>query len=184
MTPDELTAAADTRVRARIQAATRRRQQQTDARALRQAARDAGLHNRHTTKLTRNALAAHHQEKTMTTANSEQTPNPMPPALYSDSSTDPLGSLAYRHLVDRATEAHAIALHYQADTSPEAATEAMSTALAAVAPGFAAAAIARIAEDPALNLTEDQTLYLGALATFFDLDVVEDITGANGSPAS
>lgn len=62
MTPNELRAAADQRVRARIAASAALRQQKADARALRQAARAAGLHSRHTAKLTRNALAQHHHD--------------------------------------------------------------------------------------------------------------------------
>jgi hypothetical protein len=56
----------------------------------------------------------------------------------------------------------------------------MGMALAAVAPGFAAAALTRISEDPALGLTAAQRMYLGDLAADLDLDVVEYLTGANG----
>ncbi|MEV6774735.1 hypothetical protein [Streptomyces syringium] len=71
------------------------------------------------------------------------------PALRFEPADDPLGTLAFRRLTDRAHEAYGIALHYQPAEDEEAATrEAMSHALLSVSFGFAAAAPERIATDP------------------------------------
>ncbi|WP_274036260.1 hypothetical protein [Streptomyces sp. MMBL 11-1] len=103
------------------------------------------------------------------------------PALRFEPVDDPLGTLALRQLTGRAWVSYGIALHYQAEDDEAAATtEAMSHALQSVSPGFAAAALLRIASDPRLGLTDEQFLYLHERAAELDLSVVEDLTGANG----
>jgi len=103
------------------------------------------------------------------------------PVLRFEPDDDPLATLALRALTERAWVAHGIALHYQAGDDTAAETmESMSHALQSVAPGFAAAALLRIADDPRLGLTDTQHLYLHERAAELDLSVVEDLTGANG----
>ncbi|MEW2121796.1 hypothetical protein AB0945_43105 [Streptomyces sp. NPDC005474] len=103
------------------------------------------------------------------------------PVLRFEPTDDALGTLALNGLTDRACESYGIALHYQAaDTEAETAREAMSHALQTVSCGFAAAALERIAADPALGLTEEQYLHLCERAAELDLSVVEDLTGASG----
>ncbi|MFD9597370.1 hypothetical protein ACFWA9_32100 [Kitasatospora sp. NPDC059973] len=93
---------------------------------------------------------------------------------------DPLNRLAYRGVFDSAVESFEIALHYQDGRGEEACEEALHNALAAAGPGIAAAALLRVASDPALGLDLDQWEHLHRLATELDLDVVEDLGGANG----
>ncbi|MFB7375834.1 hypothetical protein ACFC6U_03140 [Kitasatospora purpeofusca] len=93
---------------------------------------------------------------------------------------DPLDGLAWRGVTARATEAFEIALHYQDGTGPKACAEALLNALHAASPGIVAAALVRVADDPALGLDADQWEYLHNLAGTIDLDTLEDLTGANG----
>ncbi|MEU1425326.1 hypothetical protein [Kitasatospora sp. NPDC005751] len=93
---------------------------------------------------------------------------------------DPLDRLAYRRVFDSAVESFEIALHYQDDRGEEACEEALHNALAAAGPGIAAAALLRVASDPALGLDLDQWEHLHRLAAELDLNVVEDLGGANG----
>ncbi|MFJ7250170.1 hypothetical protein ACIQWA_36800 [Kitasatospora sp. NPDC098652] len=93
---------------------------------------------------------------------------------------EPLDQLAYRHVSARATEAFLIALHYQGREDPAAYAQAMHNALAVAADGVAAAALLRVADDPALGLDGDQWEYLHEVAGRLDLDTVENLTGANG----
>lgn len=103
------------------------------------------------------------------------------PVLRFEPVDDPLATLALRELTERAWVSYGIALHYQpGHNEVEATTEAMSHALETVAPGFAAAALLRIAVDPRLGLTGEQYSYLHERAAELDLSVVEDLTGANG----
>lgn len=79
---------------------------------------------------------------------------------------------AFNALVVRAAEAYGIALHY-ADDDPDAAGEAMSHALGAVARGFAAATLEILAQDEVLALSIDQKLHLDELIVELDLETSE-----------
>ncbi|WNI19482.1 hypothetical protein [Actinacidiphila sp. ITFR-21] len=88
-------------------------------------------------------------------------------------------------LAGRAWDAYGIALRYTGaadQNDPEATMEAMRHAVQAVARGFAAATLARIADDPALDLTLDQCHYLDALAAEIDLDTIEALDGSADLP--
>jgi hypothetical protein len=91
--------------------------------------------------------------------------------------SDLLRTQAFTNLVDRAAEAYGIAMHY-ADDDPDAASEAMNHALAAVARGFAAAALEAVTRDEALRLSLDQKLRLDELSGELDLETVETLRGA------
>ncbi|HBF84950.1 MAG TPA: hypothetical protein DD420_34990 [Streptomyces sp.] len=84
---------------------------------------------------------------------------------------------AFGALVARAAEAYGIALHY-ADDDPDAAGEAMSHALGAVARGFAAATLEILAQDEILALNLDQKLHLDELIVELDLETSERLHGA------
>lgn len=62
---------------------------------------------------------------------------------------------AFANLVDRAAEAHGIALHYAGD-DPDADEQAMHQALLAVSRGFAAATMESLARDEELALSTEQ----------------------------
>ncbi|SCG07843.1 hypothetical protein GA0115259_111994 [Streptomyces sp. MnatMP-M17] len=79
---------------------------------------------------------------------------------------------AFNALVARAGEAYGIALHY-ADGDPDAAGEAMSHALGAVARGFAAATLEILAQDEVLALNIDQKHHLDELIVELDLETSE-----------
>ncbi|MDH6129926.1 hypothetical protein [Kitasatospora sp. GP82] len=94
---------------------------------------------------------------------------------------DPFDHQAYQRVLDRGSEAFEIALHYQGAGQPvHARAEALHNALAVMAPAVAAAAILRASFDPALGLDLGQWEHLQEVAGVLDLDVVEDLTGANG----
>ncbi|MEV7897927.1 hypothetical protein [Streptomyces cyaneofuscatus] len=80
---------------------------------------------------------------------------------------------AFNALVARAAEAYGIALHYADDEDPDAAGEAMSHALGAVARGFAAATLEILAQDKVLALSIDQKLHLDELIVELDLKTSE-----------
>ncbi|TXS08095.1 hypothetical protein EAO70_35495 [Streptomyces sp. adm13(2018)] len=103
--------------------------------------------------------------------------------VLADSPADPLGTMAYQRIQERAFEAYGIAHHYAVHDGADAehaSRTALDAALGAAARGFAAAAVHRILERLALELTEDQAELLGGWAADLDLEVVEDIAGANG----
>lgn len=91
---------------------------------------------------------------------------------------DPYDSPALRHVGARAAHAFEIALAYQGGRDEEACAEALLEALAAAGPGIAATALARIADDPALGLGDDQQDYLHTVAADLDIDTVASLTGA------
>jgi len=101
------------------------------------------------------------------------------PVLDFDPRRDPAGARALEHLPERAGEAFGLALHHQPDHGPEAVREALRAALGSVAPGFAAAALHRVAREPALDLTDEQREALTDRATDIDPGVTEDLTGSD-----
>ncbi|MET8703789.1 hypothetical protein ABZW10_33795 [Kitasatospora sp. NPDC004723] len=93
---------------------------------------------------------------------------------------DPLDHLTYQSVFDHAAESFEIALHYQDGYGERARAQALHNALAAAGPGIAAAALLRVAGDPALGLDPDQWEHLHLIAAELDLRVAEDLGGANG----
>ncbi|MGW2542287.1 hypothetical protein ACWC5I_15800 [Kitasatospora sp. NPDC001574] len=93
---------------------------------------------------------------------------------------DPLDRLAYRRVAESASEFFEIALHYQGGRGEKTCGQALQNALAAAGPGIAAAALLRVADDPALGLEDGQWEHLHRITTEFNLRVVEDLGGANG----
>ncbi|MFF4847971.1 hypothetical protein [Streptomyces sp. NPDC001194] len=107
-----------------------------------------------------------------------------PRLVLASDPTDPLTAKAHRRLLDRAAEAYGIAHHYalqEASDAESAHQEALAAALAAVGPGYGAAAIHGVSERLAADLPETTLRTLGDWAAEIDLEVVEDITGANGT---
>ncbi|MFJ6837337.1 hypothetical protein [Streptomyces sp. NPDC091209] len=103
------------------------------------------------------------------------------PVLRADQG-DACANAALERISARAVEVHGMAAHYAADLpATDAADAAMCQAVAAAAPGLAAAAIQLIASDEALGLTLEQH-YLWERAAELDLAVVEDLTGAHIMP--
>ncbi|GGN61329.1 hypothetical protein GCM10012285_60120 [Streptomyces kronopolitis] len=96
--------------------------------------------------------------------------------------SDPGVSTALEALAARAWRSYGIALHYTGEDDrdgAEATMEAMRHAVQAVAPGFTAAALVRLAEDPRLGLSPEQRLFLDHLAVDLDLETVEALDGAD-----
>lgn len=101
------------------------------------------------------------------------------PVLRADQD-DACANAALERISARAVEVHGMAAHYAADLpAADAADEAMRQAVAAAAPGLAAAALQLIASDEVLGLTREQQMYLWERAAELDLAVVEDLTGTH-----
>ncbi|MFE9991804.1 hypothetical protein ACFYRK_33700 [Streptomyces sp. NPDC005381] len=104
------------------------------------------------------------------------------PVLRADQG-DACANAALERISARAVEVHGMAAHYAADLpAADAADEAIRQAVAAAAPGLAAAALQLIASDEALGLTPEQQMYMWERAAELDLAVVEDLTGAHTMP--
>ncbi|MFD9687341.1 hypothetical protein ACFWXO_16475 [Kitasatospora sp. NPDC059088] len=105
-----------------------------------------------------------------------------PRFVLGNDDTNALDRHAYQRVLARGSESFEIALYYQGgDEHPmQARAEALHNALAVMAPAVAAAAILRASYDPALGLDQEQWKHLQDVAGALDLDVVEDLTGANG----
>ncbi|MFE2070447.1 hypothetical protein ACFXDH_50205 [Streptomyces sp. NPDC059467] len=104
------------------------------------------------------------------------------PVLRADQG-DACANAALERISARAVEVHGMAARYAADLpTTDAADEAMRQAVAAAAPGLAAA-LQLIASDEALGLTPEQQIYLWERAAELDLAVVEDLTGTHMMPA-
>ncbi|MFD5453611.1 hypothetical protein [Streptomyces olivaceus] len=105
------------------------------------------------------------------------------PVLRADQG-DACANAALERISARAVEVHGMAARYAADLpAADAADEAMRQAVAAAAPGLAAAALQLIASDEELGLTPEQQMYMWKRAAELDLAVVEDLTGAHTMPA-
>ncbi|MFF7188901.1 hypothetical protein ACFZAR_27420 [Streptomyces sp. NPDC008222] len=76
---------------------------------------------------------------------------------------------AFTNLVARAAEAYGLSLR-RADDDPDAAVEAMTHALGAVARGFAAATLETLARHEVLALSIEQELYLDELIVELGLE--------------
>ncbi|MFL6096132.1 MAG: hypothetical protein ACJ71Y_11840 [Blastococcus sp.] len=98
--------------------------------------------------------------------------------------SDPLGQLAFKRIQDRAIEAF---LRGQQDAvdcdleGREVYEHAVAAVLEAVGRAYAAAAINQVAEVLIDKLDEDAYVALGDVAATLDLEVVEDLDGANGT---
>lgn len=96
----------------------------------------------------------------------------------------PYGQLAFKRIQDRAVEAF---LSGQRDAvscdleGRELYEHALAAVLEAVGRAYAAAALNRVAETLIDKLDEDTYVALGDIAATLDLDVVEDLDGANGT---
>lgn len=85
---------------------------------------------------------------------------------------------AFNNLVDRAVVAYGIAQHYADDDDADAAAEAMSHAVGAVARGLVAAALEALAQDEVLALSLDQKTHLDELIVELDLETSEILHAA------
>ncbi|MFJ5306117.1 hypothetical protein [Streptomyces sp. NPDC088350] len=100
--------------------------------------------------------------------------------------SDPYGQLAFRRIQERAVEAY---IGGQADaarcelTGREADAHAVAAVLEAVGRAYAAAALNQAAQLVIDQVDEDTYVTLGDIAATLDLDVVEDLDGANGTGA-
>ncbi|MDX3555310.1 hypothetical protein PV729_26685 [Streptomyces europaeiscabiei] len=96
--------------------------------------------------------------------------------------SDPHGQLAFKRIQERAIEAY-IGGQHQATVLELAGREAEDLAIAAVLEAvgraYAAAALNKAAQVLADKLDEETYLALGDVAATLDLDVVEDLDGAN-----
>jgi hypothetical protein len=99
--------------------------------------------------------------------------------------SNPYSELAYKRVHARAVEAYMSgrhdATHYLGLEGDAAHQHALSSVLASVGRAYAAAAITQVAEVLADKLDEDIYLALGNIAATLDLEVVEDLDGANGT---
>lgn len=97
----------------------------------------------------------------------------------------PYSELAYERVHARAVEAYMSgqrdATHYLGLEGDAAHRHALSSVLASVGRAYAAAAINQVAETLADKLDEDTCMALADIATTLDLEVVEDLSGANGT---
>ncbi|KOV13303.1 hypothetical protein ADK60_29860 [Streptomyces sp. XY431] len=132
------------------------------------------------TALTGDLATATEAGRTATAAGTARACPARRPRTLGADHADPLDRLAYRRVFDRAAEAFEIALHYQGDDGELARAQALHNALAAAGLGIAAAALLRVADDPALGLDPDQWEHLHRIAAELNVRVVEDLGGANG----
>lgn len=99
--------------------------------------------------------------------------------------TSPYSQLAYRRVHARAVEAYIGGRHAAVqylDLEEDAAHQhALSAVLADVGRAYAAAAINHVLHTLADKLDEDTYTALGGIAATLDLEVVEDLDGANGT---
>jgi hypothetical protein len=100
--------------------------------------------------------------------------------------SDPYGQLAFKRIQERAIEAHISGRHLAArlDLEGREADEyAVAAVLDAVGRAYAAAAVNKVAELLMDKLDEDTYVNLAEIAGALDLDVCEDLDGANGDAA-
>ncbi|NYV73123.1 hypothetical protein [Streptomyces sp. UH6] len=98
--------------------------------------------------------------------------------------SDPCGQLAFKRVQQRAIEAYLSGQHEAAVLELEgraAGEHAVAAILDAVGRAYAAAALNQASQALVDKLSEEACLALGDLAAELDLDVVEDLTGANGT---
>jgi hypothetical protein len=116
------------------------------------------------------------------------TPTPLNPTsqfVLRLSTADPMQDMAFHRVLERALDAYHTTRHqaaYWADgDKPDAERDGVIAAIASAAPGIVAFALHRVVESLDDQLTEEQAMALGDTAAALDLEVVEDITGANGT---
>ncbi|MFJ4785485.1 hypothetical protein [Streptomyces sp. NPDC088794] len=99
--------------------------------------------------------------------------------------TSPYSALAYKRVLARAVEEYMQGQHAAVaylDLEGDAAhRHALATALNHVGRSYAAAAINQVTKALADKLDEDTYLKLGGIAATLDLEIVEDLDGANGT---
>lgn len=96
----------------------------------------------------------------------------------------PYQQLAFLRIHDRAVEALLAGQHDATQLGLDghkAQAHAVDAVLAAVGPAYAAAAINRVATDLVKEVDEDTFVALDSVAAALDLEVVEDLDGANGT---
>ena len=97
---------------------------------------------------------------------------------------DTYSQLAYKRILGRAVEAYIGGQHRAARLNlegREADEHVLAEVLESVGRAYAAAALNQVAEVLADRLDEETYVALGEVAATLDLDVVEDLTGANGT---
>lgn len=97
---------------------------------------------------------------------------------------DPYNQLAHQRITDRAFESYIRGRRDVAGMDLEGAEAdkyVLAGVLESVGRAYAAAALNRAAEALVGELSEDSYLTLGGIAATLDLDVVEDLDGANGT---
>lgn len=98
--------------------------------------------------------------------------------------SDAFGQLAFKRIKERAFEAYIGGRHEAARlelAGREADEHALAAVLESVGRAYAAAAINQVAETLIDKLDEDTYVALGDIAATLDLEVVEDLDGANGT---
>jgi hypothetical protein len=98
--------------------------------------------------------------------------------------SDPCGQLALQRIKDRAIEAYSQGRHCASNldiNADEVHERALESVLEAIGRAYAAAAISQVAQTLIDKLDEDTYVALGDIAATLDLDVVEDLEGANGT---
>ncbi|MEW1913524.1 hypothetical protein AB0442_34735 [Kitasatospora sp. NPDC085895] len=90
---------------------------------------------------------------------------------------DPRARRAHRGITERAFYVFELDLAHQGGHDEDARRRALATALAPVGRGAAAAALLRVADDPALGLDGDQRHHLTRLAADLDPRTTRDLTG-------
>lgn len=109
----------------------------------------------------------------------------LPATLYVPNvCSDPYGQLALKRIQDRAVEAYSQGWHEASKLDIDARevhTQAVEAVLESIGRAYAAAAINQVAQTLIDKLDEDTYVALGDIAATLDLDVVEDLGGANGT---
>lgn len=98
--------------------------------------------------------------------------------------SDPYGQLAFKRIQERAIEAHISGQHQASRLDlegREADEHAVAAVLESIGRAYAAAAINQVAQLLMDKLDEDTYVALGDIAATLDLEVCEDLDGANGT---
>ncbi|MCU7826129.1 hypothetical protein [Kitasatospora sp. DSM 101779] len=98
-------------------------------------------------------------------------------ALGIDDSADPRARHAHRGVTERAFYVFELVLAHQGSQDEDARRQALTTALGPAGRGAAAAALLRVADDPALGLDDDRRHHLARLAADLDPRTTRDLTG-------
>lgn len=111
------------------------------------------------------------------------TPHPIEPvAQFTLNHDDPHSTLAFRRMFGAAMEAYDLRYHQARREQSEvtAREEALYAAITTAGRSYAAAALERAVSALGNKLDKDIAMALGDTAAALDLEVIEDLTGANG----